>query len=208
MRKILGFLPLILLPAIAWSADLDATLKRLARPAPAVTPFIEARFSKLLTKPLIVSGQLEYTGPESLARTVTSPFKERTEIKDATVTVTREGQSQRRFSLKRAPELRLLLDSFAALLGGDRSVLEQEFNLDLQGDDNAWTLTMTPKDARIKQRIRDIVVNGTANEPRCLTSTEPNDNASIMLLASAAGTKLPSDPQRSWFENFCRPPSK
>jgi hypothetical protein len=179
-------------------------VKRLARPAPAVTPFVEARFSRLLTKPLIVSGQLEYTGPESLARAVTTPFKERTEIKDMTVTVQREGQSPRRFSLKRAPELHVLLDSFSALLGGDRSGLEKEFALEVRGDDAAWTLLMTPKEPRIKQRIRDITVTGTTNEPRCLVTAEPNDNASIMLLASAASTKLPENPDRAWFENFCR----
>jgi len=196
----------MLLPTMGWCAapDLDALLKRLARPAPAVTPFVEARFSKLLAKPLIVSGQLEYTGPESLARTVTAPFKERTEIKDMNVTVQREGQNPRRFSLKRAPELHLLLDSFAALLGGNRSGLEKEFALELRGDDAAWTLVMTPKEPRIKQRIRDIIVTGNINEPRCIVTTEPNDNAGIMLLATAASTRLPDNPQRAWFEDFCR----
>jgi hypothetical protein len=179
-------------------------LQRLARPAPAVTPFVEVRFSKLLAKPLVVSGQLEYTGPRSLARTVSSPFKERTEIHDMTVTVQREGQSPRRFSLKRAPELHMLFDSFAALLGGDRSGLETEFTLDTQGDEAAWTLIMKPKEPRIQQRIRDITVTGTAGEPRCLMTTEPNDNASIMLLAASAGTKLPDSPQRAWLEDFCR----
>ena len=200
------WIALVLAPTTGWCAapDLDALLKRLARPAPAVTPFVEARFSNLLAKPLIVSGQLEYMGPESLARTVTAPFKERTEIKNMAVTVQREGQKPRRFSLKRAPELHLLLDSFAALLGGDGSGLEKQFTLAMRGDDAAWTLVMTPKEPRIKQRIRDITVTGTATEPRCLVTTEPNDNANIMLLAAAASTKLPEDPQRAWFDDFCR----
>jgi len=179
-------------------------MQKLTRPAPAVTPFVEARFSKLLAKPLIVSGQLEYTGAEQLARTVTSPFKERTEIRDMTVTVLREGRSPRRFSLKRAPELRTLLDSFAAILGGDRSRVEKEFDLDLQGDDAAWTLVMTPKQSRIQQRIRSITVTGATDEPRCLVTAEPDGNATIMLLAQAAATTLPDSPQRAWFEDFCR----
>jgi Outer membrane lipoprotein carrier protein LolA-like len=201
-------LAVLILPATAWCAapDLDALLSRLARPAPATTPFVEARFSKLLAKPLVVSGELEYLGPDSLARTVKEPFQERTEIKGTTVTVQR-GERTRRFSLNRAPELRTLLDSFAALLGGDRSVLERQFTLDLQGDEQAWKLVMTPKDARVKQRIRDITVTGAANEPRCLITTEPDEDASIMLLASAAATKLPDPVQRTGLENECRGPA-
>jgi hypothetical protein len=90
------------------------------------------------------------------------------------------------------------------LLGGDRSGLEKEFTLDTQGDEAAWTLIMKPKEPRIQQRIRDITVTGAADEPRCLMTTEPNGNASIMLLAASAGTKLPDSPQRAWLEDFCR----
>jgi hypothetical protein len=182
-------------------------LSRLARPAPAATAFVEVRFSKLLAKPLVVSGELEYLGPESLARTVKEPFPERTEIKGATVIVKRGSERERRFSLQRAPELRTLLDSFAALLGGDRSVLERQFTLELGGDEQAWKLVMVPKNARVKQRIRDITVTGSNNEPRCLITTEPDEDASVMLLASAAtNTKVPDAVQRSWLDEQCRGP--
>jgi hypothetical protein len=202
-------LAVLILPAMAWCAglDLDALLSRLARPAPAATAFVEVRFSKLLAKPLVVSGELEYLGPESLARTVKEPFQERTEIKGATVTVKRGSERERRFSLQRAPELRTLLDSFTALLGGDRSVLERQFTLELEGDEQAWKLVMVPKDARVKQRIRDITVTGSNSEPRCLITTEPDEDASVMLLAGAAtNTKVPDTVQRSWLDEQCRGP--
>jgi hypothetical protein len=201
-----ALLVLLLLPATAWCAapDLDGLLSRLARPAPATTPFIEVRFSNLLARPLVVSGELEYLGADSLARTVKEPFRERTEIRAEAVSVQREGERVRRFSLKRAPELRILLNSFAAILGGQRAPLEQQFTLNLQGDEAAWTLVMTPKDARIKQRIKDIAVTGGASEPRCLITTEPDGDASIQLLAGAASIKLPDAIDRSWLDGHCR----
>src|SRR5262245_31953314 len=92
----------LLAPAICCAAlDVDALLKSLARPAPAVTSFVEVRYSKLLDRPLVVKGQLEYRGDGALVREVQTPFRERTEIAGETVTVQRGNKSPRRFSLKR-----------------------------------------------------------------------------------------------------------
>src|SRR5688572_21956002 len=99
MRLGLTLAALLPLQQTAWCAapDLNTLLQQLARPAPAGTPFVEIRFSSLLATPLKVSGRLEYNGPQSLARTVDAPFRERTEIRGETVTVEREGNKPRRF---------------------------------------------------------------------------------------------------------------
>ena len=103
-----------LAPTISFAAlDADTLLKSLAHPAPATTPFVEVRYSKLLEQPIVVKGQLEYLEEGVLVRSVDTPFKERTEIRGETVNVQREGKSPRRFSLKRAPELRSMLGGFA-----------------------------------------------------------------------------------------------
>jgi len=124
----------MLAPAISFAAlDPDTLLKSLARPAPAVTPFVEVRYSKLLEQPIVVKGQLEYHEDGTLVRAVKDPFQERTEIKGETVNIARVGKSPRRFSLKRAPELRSMLGGFAAVLGGGRADLERDFNIGVSG---------------------------------------------------------------------------
>jgi hypothetical protein len=197
---------LLLLPATAWCAalELDALLKSMARPAPASTHFVEAHFSSLLSRPLIVSGELEYLGPDALARTVQAPYYEHTEVRGENVTVERDKGNPRYFSLKRAPELRTLLGSFAALLSGDRAALEQQFDLKLDGDTNAWTLQLTPRDAHVRQRVRTMTVNGSGSDPRCITTAEPNDNTTVTLLAETAKTPLPQAPDRAWLDAQCR----
>ena len=55
LRRSLLLAALTLAPAISFAAlDADTLLKSLARPAPAVTPFVEVRYSKLLDQPLVV----------------------------------------------------------------------------------------------------------------------------------------------------------
>lgn len=196
----------LLVPAAAWCAgsELDTLLQSLARPAPSSTPFVEAHFSPLLTRPLVVSGELEYLGPDALARTVEKPYHERSEIRGDMVTVERQGEAAQRFSLQRVPEMRSLLASFAALLSGNVAALERQFQLDLHGDAHVWTIGLTPRDPYVHQRIRSITVSGRGAEPRCLTTFEANDDVTLMLLASAAKSSLPAAPDRAWFDEQCR----
>jgi Outer membrane lipoprotein carrier protein LolA-like len=183
--------------------DLDALLQHLARPAPATTPFVEVHFSPLLSRPLIVSGELEYAGPDSLARTVDKPYAEHTEIHGETVSVTRGNGKPRTFSLQRAPELKTLLSSFSALLGGNRQQLEQSFNLTVSGDEAHWTLGLAPRDSRVSQRVTRITVNGAGGSPRCMTTAAPDGSVTVMLMEDAARTQVPLAVDRAALEKVC-----
>jgi outer membrane lipoprotein carrier protein LolA len=195
---------LSLTPAISYAVlDTGTLLERLARPAPATTPFAEVRFSKLLDQPLVVTGQLEYHEDGALVRAVNMPFRERTEIRGETVTVERVGRSPRRFSLKRAPELRSMLGGFAAVLGGGQETLERDFKIVLAGDEHHWKLELTPKSASVSKYVRDMVIEGHANEPRCVIVTQADMQASVMLVGKTAETTLPSPVTREWLDHLC-----
>jgi Outer membrane lipoprotein carrier protein LolA-like len=195
---------LCLAPAICFAAlDTEGLLRRLARPAPATTPFVEVRFSKLLDQPIVVKGQLEYHEDGTLVRAVSVPFRERTEIRGETVTVERVGRSQRRFSLKRAPELRSMLGGFAAVLGGGQDTLERDFTLALADEEDQWKLALTPKSASVGKYVRDIVIEGHASEPRCIIVTQPDTQSSVMLVGKAAEATLPTPLEREWLDRFC-----
>lgn len=184
--------------------QLDTLLAHLTRSAPASTPFIEAHFSALLTRPLVVSGELEYLGPGDLARTVEKPYRERAAINGDSVTLERTGEPTQHFSLDRAPGMRSLLASFTALLGGNAGALERQFALDLHGDAQEWTIGLTPRDPAVHQRIRSITVSGSGDDLRCLTTYQANDDVTVTLLSAAARTRVPAMPTRAWFDDQCR----
>jgi Outer membrane lipoprotein carrier protein LolA-like len=188
------------------SANLDthALIASLAKPAPAQIEFTEVRFSPLLDKPLVVSGELGHEGPGELDRKVEEPYIENTYIRGESVRVERQGEPVRSFALKRAPELRSLLAGFSALLSGDASTVEQNFDLSSQGDESHWTLTLLPKDARTRQRLSEIRVNGKQQEPQCFSIINADGGASIMLLGGAAQVELPIGLTREWVEKHCR----
>lgn len=160
------------------------------------------RYSKLLATPLQVSGQLAYRGDGGLERRVTDPFRETTTIRADKVVVAREGQKPRRFALSRAPELRGVLASFGALLAGDRATLERHFTPALTQAGAEWTLVLVPRDARSRKRIRDVTINGSADQARCFSVHEADGDASVMWVGPAPADALPRE--REALAALCR----
>lgn len=195
---LVALLLLTLAPVNAAEPDqrLDAVLSALAQPAPNVTPFVERRESVLLNAPLTVSGRLEQPDADTLVRVVDAPHAERSTVRDGRVELVREGEPTRRFSLRRAPELAALLDSFRALLSGQRSLLTQHFAVAFGGSPDAgWHIALSPRETRRKQRILRLDLFGRDGSFDCLQVTQTDGGVSRMLLggsADAAGSDLDS----------------
>jgi hypothetical protein len=195
-------------PLRAADADLDTLLGQLVRPAPDSTSFVEVRYSSLLDEPIVVSGVLEHRTDGALVRRVESPYQEITELQGENVTVTRAGSQPRRFSLDRAPELRGMLASFGALLTGDRKMLEKYFKVELEELETRWEITLVPRDRKLQRRLARIVVDGTADRPRCFTMLESDGDGSVMALGVAAPADLPAPLDRPALEAWCTTPPR
>ncbi len=175
------------------STAADDSAKRLitslARSPPDRIEFVEVRFSPLLSTPLTATGTLEYLAPGELARNVEAPFRERTTIAAGKVKIQREGQRDRTFSLDRAPELRGLLTSFAALLAGDVAALEQQFMISLESaplNGNGWRLVLSPRDKNLAKRLGAVVVTGSETTPHCIIMSADHRAGSVTLLGEHA----------------------
>ena len=197
---------LTLLPALyatAAALDADALIRRLAKPAPASVAFREVRFSPLTDEALVVAGELGYTDSTSLDRRVTEPYRESVAIRGESVRIEREGEPPRSFGLNRSPELRGLLSGFTGLLAGDPAVIKRSFRIEASGAEDAWTLQLTPADARAKRRLQQIVVNGRADVPQCFTMLTANGGASVLLLGAAAERELPKPTTLDALKHLC-----
>ena len=143
--------------------------------------------------PLVVSGELDYEGAESLNRRVTDPYEEITTIRGEAVRVERAGQPPRTFSLHRAAELRGLVTGMTGLLAGNDKLIAQHFRGDDEGSpDDAWRIDLKPTDGRIQKRLRGITVTGAGAEPHCFVIRDTQGGASVMLLGAAAKALPPT----------------
>jgi Outer membrane lipoprotein carrier protein LolA-like len=202
-----GIVPLVLtlLAAQAPAAPADATalIEQLARRAPATTVYTEVRFVHLLREPLVLHGELEYGGDDRLGKRVDTPFRETTTIGGGVARVEREGRPPREIPLERAPALAALLGGFSALLGGDAAALGRRYMLDLKTSRDAWTLTLSPRDAELARHLRSIIVDGRAQEPGCFSVEEAGGDMSILLLDALARAPL-AQPTRAQLVALCR----
>lgn len=166
--------------------DTNWILTRLQRPLPASTPFLELRGSRLLKAPLRISGHYRRPDAKTMVREVSAPYQETTTIRDGEASVVRKGQATRRFALRRAPELAALQSSFGALLSGDRAQIERYYRIAGGGQTGRWQLVLTPKDAVLAARTREIVLFGRGTELRCIETRLAVGEPQRTLLAGAA----------------------
>jgi hypothetical protein len=196
---------LALASAVAHAAEVDTAslLARLSRPPPDATTFLEVRFSNLLSGPLVISGRLEHRTDGALVREVLEPYRETTTLAGEHVRLEREGSPPRSFSLDRAPELRGMLSSFAALLAGDLEMLERHFAVTTRGTNDRWQIELLPLDVKLKRRLARIEVDGTLDRARCFTTTEPDGDASVMVLGVPELSDLPQPVARESLVAWC-----
>lgn len=184
-----------------------ATVKLIAalgQPAPAHTAFAEARFMAMLERPLVVSGELAWLGGDRLQRHVVQPRAETFTLADGEVTQQRPGRRARHFSLDRAPQLQVLLDSFVALLSGDVTRLQQAFAIDHQdAADGMWTLTLTPRDSKLAATVQRIVIDGHDHALRCIHIREADGDATVDLLGPLAA-RMPAMPTSEALQALCQ----
>jgi hypothetical protein len=201
-RTILLSVLLLLMGATAPSRGLEELERRLTRTPPVSTDFVEYRFSHLLKKPLRSSGTLEYRADGVMVRNVVAPTREVTEVDGEQVRIRRAGKPARTLSLQRAPQLRVLLGSFRALLEGRLTPLQQDFAVTLDEREADWTLTLEPRDPGLARHLAHIDVHGSGDRPACVEALEPDgDGALTLFTAAPAGNTLPT---RAELERQCR----
>jgi hypothetical protein len=184
------------------SQGIEELEHRLARTPPVSTAFVEYRFSHVLKRPARTSGTLEYRADGVMVRDVKSPHLERTEVSADEVRIQRGQRPVQRLSLQRAPQLRVLLASFRALLDGRLAPLTQDFEVALTEQAPRWTLTLRPRDARLAKYLTRIEVYGAGDRPRCLEAVEPDGDATLTLFDSTAPP--PPRVDRATLEQQCR----
>ena len=159
---------------------------------------------QVLDRPLVVSGELAWLGGDKLQRHVEHPNDETATIADGEVTQQRAGKSPRHFSLSRAPQLQVLLDSFVALLSGDAGRLQQAFEIRQAGDPAAaWTLTLLPRDAKVAKTVASITIDGDGKTSRCMRMQEADGDLAIDMLGPLAA-KMPAQPTREALLALCQ----
>ena len=161
--------------------DIDQLMRTLAQTRSGHASFIEKKSIAILEKPVESSGELFYTAPDRLEKRTLKPKAESMLLDHGTLTIEQKGKKHV-LQLQSYPEIAAFIDSIRGTLAGDRKALERTYKLDLEGDEQTWTLTLLPLDAKMKKVVERIRITGGRNELRNIEINQADGDSSLMTI--------------------------
>ena len=184
-------LPLLLLlsaPLHAQTFGIDQLMQLLAAMPESEVRYYETRESNLLSQPVLSAGTLSFRRPDTVEKTMLEPRRETYRIvgQELIVIRGRGGQdgkgSERRIALSSQPMLAAFAASLRGVLLGDAALLRRHYRIELQGEQNAWRLTLTPTAADMQRYVERITVAGREGSIAEIEVRERNGDSSLMRI--------------------------
>lgn len=141
------------------SLDLRTVLANTTVTPPGRVRFREERHNPMLAEPLVLTGHLEYLELGVLRKVIETPFQEAFQVDAQHIIIERDGQS-RKLSLNKSRSLRTILGAIEAILAGEADRLESDFDYELSGTVDSWTVRLTPISQRIAKQLESLQVSG------------------------------------------------
>jgi hypothetical protein len=187
IRHPLVALALMLAPVIAHAAewDIDQLMRGLAQIRADHSSFAEKKFIAILDKPVESSGELFYTAPDHLEKRTLKPKPESMILDHGTLVIER-GRQIHRLQSQDYPELAAFIDSIRGTLAGERTALERNYQLSLEGTAERWTLQLLPVDEKMQSVVKRIRIAGMRYAVRSIEITQADGDSSLMLIEKLA----------------------
>ena len=173
--------------SFAHAFDLPQLSEQLARPQVIHGDFIQEKHLRALPKPLTSTGTFVLAKDHGLLWQLKTPLQQDYRI-TAQGIARRDGSGWQMLPGKSAGAEQNRL--FLAVLQGDSSGLQRDFDLQLQGDSNAWTLTLTPRSLLLKQVFNQINITGGQLVQRIELQETQGDSTLLKMQNSVSNQPL------------------
>ena len=182
LLALLMLLMLLMLTATpARALDLPELAALLAQRKSGEARFTEERFVSGFDDPLRASGTLSFAAPDRFTRRTLEPREESMTVEGNQIVLKRGGRV-RQMTVDAIPELNALIEALRGTLMGDAPALRRHFNVQVDGAPARWTLTLTPRDARLATQLREIKITGLASDVRSVELWMAGGDRSVMAI--------------------------
>jgi hypothetical protein len=171
-------------PALAaW--DVTQLMQGLAKNKSGRASFVEKKYIALLEAPVESSGELLYTAPDRLEKRTLKPRPESLLIEGGSLTVER-GKRRMVLRLQDYPELVAFTESIRGTLAGDVVALRRVYNLELEGSEERWTLTLRPIETKMLDVVQRIRIAGSRADVNSIEIEQTDKDRSVMVIDKLA----------------------
>ncbi|ROM63751.1 hypothetical protein BK653_25370 [Pseudomonas brassicacearum] len=157
MKRLSTWLLLCCLSPLAQAFDLQQLSEQLARPDVIHGQFIQEKHLRALPQPLTSKGRFVLAKNYGLLWLLQTPLQQDYRITPQGI-ARRDGNAWQMLPNKSAGAEQNRL--FLAVLQGDSSGLQRDFELSLSGEPQQWKLTLTPRSVLLKQVFNRINIDG------------------------------------------------
>ncbi|QTD33897.1 outer membrane lipoprotein carrier protein LolA [Pseudomonas fluorescens] len=197
LLKSLGALALLTLSSLANAFDLQQLSEQLAKPDVIHGQFIQEKHLRALPQPLISKGSFVLAKNHGLLWLLKTPLQQDYRI-NAKGIARRDVSGWQLLPGKSAGAEQNRL--FLAVLQGDSSGLQRDFELALSGDAQKWQLTLTPRSVLLKQVFNQINISGGALVNTIELLETQGDSTVLRMQDSTAGQPLSDAEQHDFAE--------
>ncbi|SEI25518.1 outer membrane lipoprotein carrier protein LolA [Pseudomonas asplenii] len=177
--------------------DLQQLSEQLAKPSVIHGGFIQEKHLRALPQPLTSKGTFVLAKDHGLLWLLKTPLQQDYRI-TAKGIARRDASGWQMVPNKSAGAEQNRL--FIAVLQGDSSGLQRDFELQLQGEANDWKLTLTPRSVLLKQIFTRINIDGGALVQRIELLETQGDSTVLRMLDSTANQPLSDAEQHDFAE--------
>ena len=167
-------------PVQAW--DAAEVISGLALEKNDAAAFTEIKYLESLDRPIQLQGEVRFTPPDGMEKTVTMPYEERMTVSDGWLTLER-GDKFREIALERHPVAQAFVTAFIATLAGDHQSLQDHYEMTLSGEPRGWQLSLVPRDKKLVAKVNEIIVKGNTDMLQSFETRQPNGDRSVMIFS-------------------------
>lgn len=195
LHRLLAALLVLLSSPMAMAFDLADLQKQLSAPAVVSGNFVQEKHLRALAQPLTSQGRFVLARDHGLLWLLRTPLRQDYRI-DASGIARRDPGGWQPLPSQSAGAQQNRL--FFAVLQGDSSGLQRDFELSLSGDAEHWQLRLTPRSMLLKQIFTRIDITGGRFVERIVLAETQGDSTVLRMQDSHGATAL-SDSERRDF---------
>jgi outer membrane lipoprotein-sorting protein len=172
-------------PAAPGAWDVKRLMQELAQVKSAKARFVERKHLAILNAPLESSGTLTYTAPGKLEKRTLAPRAESLLLDGDRLTLESKGQ-RRTFALPQYPEVWAFVESMRSTLAGDLATLQRYYQVELEGSEGQWRLTLKPVESGMQKMVSEIRIQGSGSQVGSIEILETGGDRSVMTITRDA----------------------
>jgi len=192
---VVAALALLLASPRTFAFSLDDLQKQLSAPAVVTGAFVQEKHLRALPQPLTSQGRFVLARDHGLLWLLRTPLRQDYRITADGIARRDPGGWQTLPSQSAGAQQNRL---FFAVLQGDSSGLQRDFDLALSGDAEHWQLRLTPRSLLLKQIFTRIEITGGRFVERIVLA-ETQGDSTVLLMQDSSGATALSDSERSDF---------